>query len=135
MASYKTSNLLYQETLTSYQSSMSQSGGIPLSEYCKKHHVYYHGMKRWMSDKKISIIAMRKSYSTDHSSSILPSPSSLVPICMTNIEKSEVSRESLTITTISKVKIIYPTGVAIEIENLPYTCFKDLLSLPLQITS
>lgn len=134
MATYKTSRLLYHETLSSYQKSMSKYGSLPLTQYCKQHHVNYLGMKQWMSENKISIIDMRKSYSKSPSPPPMALSCSIVPICITNTDISKVSPQASIADTISKIKITYPTGIVLEVEEISSCSLKDLLSLPHKIT-
>lgn len=127
------SDLFYEKNLRSYEEYLSLYGGIPLSRYCKSHQINYRDMKRWMNEKRISIVAVRKSYNKaglfTTSSSIPTAPSCLVPLCMTAADKNEISPKTAPPDILSKVKITYPTGIIVEMEEIPYSSFKALLSL------
>lgn len=130
--------ILFSKSLHSYKEHILQHGDISLSSYCKMHHILYSGMKRWLNDQKISIMDIRRSSRNSHSesptqsptspnstTSLNPSSSSIIPIRI----NSAVPHNEPTTSVISKVKITYPTGIAVEFENISQVSIKDILSL------
>lgn len=120
----------YDKILRSYKKHISKHGNIPLSHYCAEHNIYYYGIKRWLNEQNISIRTIRKSHSKmDISKISLPVTKTsplIFPIHITNSDIAIPSPETVIPNTISKVKITYPTGVIIEIDNI---LFANLLSL------
>ena len=95
-------------------------------------------MKRWLNDQKISIMYIRRSsrnsrnesptqstISPNSTTSLKPTSSSIIPIRI----NSAIPHNEPTTSVISKVNITYPTGIAVEFENISQVSIKDILSL------
>ena len=129
---------LYSKSLHSYKEHILQHGDITLSSYCKKHHILYSGMKHWLDDQQISIMDIRRSLRNSHSesptqsatsasptTSLKPTSSSLIPIRIHNT----IPHNEPTVNIIPRVKITYPTGIIVELEDISQASIKDILSL------
>ena len=129
---------LYSKSLHSYKAHILQHGDITLSSYCKMHHVLYSGMKRWLNDQQINIMDIRRSLRNSHSESTIqsttppnptttlkPTSSSIIPIRI----HSTTSHNEPMVNVVPKIKITYPTGIIVELEESSQASIKDILSL------
>jgi hypothetical protein len=46
---------LYKKTLAGYEASLHKGDSLPLSRYCKIHHVNFRGLRYWMKKHSIDI--------------------------------------------------------------------------------
>ena len=130
--------VLYSKSLHSYKEYVRQHGDISLACYCKIHRILYCGMKRWLSEQQISIMDLRRSLrnarseaptqsatSPSSTTSLRPPSPSIIPI---QIHGAVCQNEPIS-SVISKVKITYPTGIAVEFEDISQISIKYILSL------
>lgn len=105
------SSELYQQTLEGFKTELSSFPGTTLFEYCHSHHVYYSGMKLWLSRHQISIRSLKQRFDSPFPGNNNLSSSVFVPLSSSS-ERSLFCAELL-----QGIHITFPDGVIVTIKR------------------